>query len=92
MARARLQATVSGRVQGIGFRHFVFEHAERLDLTGWVRNTADRKVEVVAEGERDDLERLLAQLRQGPLLARVQEVQFSWSKDQGEFDAFRVRG
>jgi len=62
----RLHATVSGRVQGVGFRNFVQEEALKLDLTGWVRNTREGDVEVVVEGPEPALSRLMVALRRGP--------------------------
>ena len=62
----RLHAVVEGTVQGVGFRNFVQENAYRLNLTGWVRNRWDGTVEVTAEGDRQDLEKLLQALRRGP--------------------------
>ena len=64
--KARLHAMVEGSVQGVGFRQFVLMTAINLDLTGWVRNTFEGSVEVVAEGRQDILDTLLFALRQGP--------------------------
>ena len=88
---ARLHATVEGRVQGVGFRAFVEQSAETLDLKGWVRNRWDGSVEVVAEGERQDLEKLLAGLRRGPRVSGVADVRFEWQPATGEFTYFSVR-
>jgi len=88
---SRLHAHVEGRVQGVGFRYFVEETAITLDLKGWVRNRWDGSVEVVAEGERQSLEKLLHALRRGPRSAQVSDVRTEWSPASGEFDHFRVR-
>lgn len=88
---ARLHATVEGRVQGVGFRYFVQEVAAGLDLTGWVRNRWDGSVEVVAEGEREKLEKLLASLQRGPRAAFVSNVRAGWDPGTGEFARFSVR-
>jgi acylphosphatase len=88
---ARLHATVVGRVQGVGFRAFVEQSAEVLDLKGWVRNRWDGSVEVVAEGKRQDLEKLLAALRRGPRASGVSDVHFEWQAARGEFTHFSVR-
>lgn len=88
---AALHATVRGRVQGVGFREFVLTHARVLRLTGWVRNGSDGgTVEVVAEGPRVDVSRLLDYLRRGPRGARVDAVDITWSEPTGHFDGFRV--
>ena len=70
-----LYVAVRGRVQGVGFRWFVRERARALGLTGWVRNTSDGAVEVLAEGNDDALQKLRALLRSGPAGARVSEVE-----------------
>lgn len=88
---ARLHAVVEGRVQGVGFRYFVEELADALGLTGWVRNRWDGTVEVLAEGERQLLEKLLAGLRRGPRAAYVTDVQVEWQAYTGEFRRFYVR-
>ena len=88
---ARLDATVHGRVQGVGYRAFVREQARRLGLAGWARNEPDGDVRVLAEGPRDALEALLAKLEQGPPAARVARVTPFWSEASGEFDGFGVR-
>jgi len=87
----RLHATVSGRVQGVGFRNFVQEEALKLDLTGWVRNTREGDVEVVVEGPEPALSRLMVALRRGPRLASVIQVLEDWSAASGEFSHFRMR-
>lgn len=71
----RLQATIHGRVQGVGFRWFVRERAAGLGLGGWVRNRADGAVEVSAEGDPADLDRLLEALAAGPPGALVDRLE-----------------
>ena len=88
---SRLQATVEGRVQGVGFRYFVEEEALALDLKGWVRNRWDGKVEVQAEGERQHLEKFLVAIHRGPLGSRVTNVQVEWLPATGEFTRFYIR-
>ncbi len=90
--QVQLHAVVDGRVQGVGFRYFVLEAALPLNLTGWVRNTAEGQVEVVAEGDRKALERLLELLRHGPRAAFVTGVDQEWQPATGEFVRFDVRG
>jgi acylphosphatase len=69
--------TISGRVQGVGFRYSMAEAAERLGVTGWVRNRRDGTVEAVVDGTPDAVEAILAWARSGPRGARVTEVQVS---------------
>lgn len=88
---ARLHATVEGRVQGVSFRYFVSEQAQRLGLSGWVRNRHNGDVEVMAEGSRYALEKLLAGLNTGPAMAQVTNVEAEWQPTRGEFSSFWVR-
>ena len=81
---------MSGRVQGVGFRRYVRGWARKLDLTGWVRNEPDGTVQLVAEGARPQLERLVRLLWGGPPPARVEDVVASWREAEGAFEAFRV--
>jgi acylphosphatase len=87
----RLHATVEGHVQGVSFRYFVVEQADRLNLTGWTSNLWNGGVEVVAEGPRQDLERLLQSLWIGPPMSRVDHVNVDWQDYIGEFSGFHVR-
>jgi acylphosphatase len=68
----------------------VLRHARALGLTGFVANRHDGRVEVVAEGPRDDLDRLLAELREGPGASVVQAVDVEWGTATGQFGRFDV--
>ena len=87
----RLHAWIGGQVQGVGFRMFVQERAVSLSIIGWVRNRWDGRVEVVAEGERNQLEQFLGKLRDGPRSAHVSELKFEWKNATGEFKNFGIR-
>ena len=87
----RLEAQVTGRVQGVGFRHFVRSQARRLGVDGWVRNESDGSVRLVAEGPREALDDLLKRLETGPAGARVLDVRPDWFEASGEFSGFTVR-
>jgi acylphosphatase len=69
------QLKISGRVQGVGFRYAMAEEAERLGVTGWVRNRRDGTVEAVVDGDTDALEAIVAWARQGPRGAHVTDVE-----------------
>ncbi len=86
-----LRAIVRGRVQEVGFRDFVYARARALGLTGYVRNLPDESaVEVVAEGQRSDLEQLLEKLGEGPRLSHVEGVESEWGEAGGAYDRFGV--
>ena len=65
---------VSGRVQGVGYRWFAVRAAQELGLSGWVRNLPDGRVEALAEGNEDQLERFVERLRKGPIASKVNGV------------------
>jgi acylphosphatase len=87
----RLDATVVGRVQGVGFRWFVLDAARRLDVRGWVSNEADGSVRCVAEGPRTALDALLRELAAGPLGADVERVVPRWGAASGTLGGFEIR-
>ena len=82
---------ITGRVQGVFFRDSTAEAAKRLDVSGYVRNRPDSSVEVVAEGDRDQLTQLRGWCWQGPPKARVDDIETLTSDATGEFDGFDVR-
>jgi len=88
----RLHAQIYGRVQGVSFRFYTERRAIDLRLTGWIRNKVDGSVEVVAEGQQIDLEKLLKFLHQGPSGARVERVEHQWQQATGEFRDFLITG
>lgn len=90
-ATKRLSARITGRVQGVGFRHFTTTRARQLELNGWVRNEPDGSVRLEAEGEKEALDTLLDAVREGPRAARVDDVGIQWKDATDEFDTFRVR-
>ena len=87
----RLDVTVGGRVQGVGFRYFVLREATDLGLDGWVANTPDGAVRCVAEGPRERLEILLDRVREGPAAAIVERVSEAWMPATGTLGPFGVR-
>jgi acylphosphatase len=87
--------TVRGRVQGVGFRWFVEAEAHKLRIAGWVRNTSDGAVELLAVGSSAQLAALQAKLWQGPRAARVDDVEERPAdrSEAGEGEAtFRIEG
>jgi len=83
---------VEGDVQGVGFRHFTWRMANRLGLTGWVRNLPDGKVEALADGEPARLSQFEAELRRGPGMASVTNLLGTEIPDQSErFNSFEIR-
>jgi acylphosphatase len=89
--RSAVRATVSGQVQGVGFRDATVARARELGVLGWVRHREDGGVWVHAEGEREAVDALVAFLHQGPAEARVEAVELERAKVEGH-EQFAVRG
>jgi acylphosphatase len=80
-----------GRVQGVGFRYFVWREAETLSIDGWVRNCADGTVEALAGGSAHDLDRFQNRLEEGPRWSRVTSVEVTDEPDGEVPDGFEIR-
>ncbi len=87
----RVHLTISGDVQGVSFRSYARQEALRLGVSGWVRNTPDGSVEIVAEGEEALLGKLIALCRQGPRHAAVAHVAIAWEPFTGAFSGFSIK-
>jgi acylphosphatase len=89
-----LHFLIQGRVQGVGFRWYVQREASQLNLRGWVRNTEEGEVEVMACGETADLAELRASLRRGPRGGRVDRlVEHQLAETEAaDLSAFRIDG
>jgi tRNA pseudouridine55 synthase len=83
-------AKVYGRVQGVGYRYFVKEKAQNLDIFGYVKNLEDGTVEVLAQGSEENLQKLIEELKKGPFLARVDKLDVVFRKPLNIFSHFRI--
>jgi acylphosphatase len=88
--KVRAHLYISGMVQGVFFRSSTKSEATRLGVKGWVRNLSDGRVEVVAEGEKEDVEKLVAWCHRGPVGARVVKVDLQWEGYTGEYSSFSI--
>ena len=82
---------VWGRVQGVGFRSFVGQQAQRLGVMGWVRNVGYNQVEVRAEGHEETLNAFLEIVKDGPSVSRVERHEAKWGEFKEKFSKFQVR-
>ncbi|MDR0551747.1 MAG: acylphosphatase [Spirochaetaceae bacterium] len=86
------EAVVSGRVQGVGFRYRAKEEADKLKISGWVRNLNNGDVEVYAEGTEAQLTSFLGWLNKGPPWAHVENVGVQWlNTSSGKHNRFVIR-
>lgn len=82
---------VTGRVQGVWFRKYTEEKARMLGIKGWVKNTADGNVLVVAQAEKKDLETFMDYLKIGPPMSRVDKIIPSEIQGLSDFDNFSIK-
>jgi len=82
---------IYGQVQGVFFRAFVKERAGELDLVGWVYNMPVGTVEIIAEGEEENLKKLIEYCKEGPKFAKVDRVEVKWMEAGGKFEAFEIK-
>ena len=90
MERTRLHVYYQGRVQGVGFRWTVREVAAGFDVTGWVRNLSDGRVELVAEGEHPELESFQDAIQKAGFRRFICVATEDWSRGAGEFRGFEI--
>jgi acylphosphatase len=92
MSRNQLQVLYSGRVQGVGFRYTVKVTTREFEVTGTVRNLADGRVELVAEGERAELEAFQQAIRESGVGQFIRSEETNWSEARGGFRGFEILG
>lgn len=91
IVRQKLNLKIFGDVQGVGFRYYTVELARDLGLSGWVKNDSDGSVELLAEGEEEKLQNLLSWAKKGPPLAKVTNIESTFSEATNQFSSFEVR-
>lgn len=74
MDKTQKHVKISGRVQGVGFRHFTRQNAQDLGITGWVRNERNGDVEAVLQGDEENVQKMIERLRSGPRTSRVDDL------------------
>lgn len=92
MDKIRVHLIISGRVQGVGYRYSTLAKAQELGLTGWVKNTFDRKVEAILEGDKSDIDIMVKWCYEGPSMAFVSNIEIFTEKYTGEFQSFTIKG
>ena len=87
----RFHVVVSGRVQGVCFRHYTVDMARKLGIKGWVRNLYSGEVEALVEGKKPGIDQMVAWLRQGPPMAHVRDMKVTEEPSiPGEFQDFNI--
>ena len=88
--KVRAHAIISGRVQGVFYRMETKRAADRIGVTGWVKNRPEGTVEAVFEGAKNQVEAVLKWCWDGPRLAKVDDIDVTWEPFAGEFTSFDV--
>jgi acylphosphatase len=86
-----LKIIVKGRVQGVGFRYFVYQQAEKLDVKGYAENLYNGDVEIVAQAEKGMLDEFIKAVRVGPRFASVSDLQAEPINLKENFDGFYIK-
>lgn len=89
--KMQLYVLITGKVQGVGFRNFTQLNARQLGVKGYAKNLPNGKVEVVAEGDKAQLDALIALLKKGPRFARVDSLDVDARSFTGEYESFGIR-
>lgn len=92
MARSRLHMYYEGRVQGVGFRYTAKRVALEFEVTGTVRNLPDGRVELIAEGEREELDSFRDAVRDSGLSGFIKKETEQWAEATNEFRGFEIVG
>lgn len=82
---------VSGFVQGVGFRYYVFNRAMRLGLKGYVKNLYNGDVEIETEGDRSLIEEFIREVKVGPRAAKVNDIKICWKEPEQHYKHFEIR-
>lgn len=89
--KIRAHIFASGKVQGVFYREKTRKQAEKIGVTGWVKNLADGRVEAIFEGDRDKVEKMVNWARKGPIWAKIEALDVVWEDHHGEFNGFEIR-
>ncbi len=81
---------VSGFVQGVGYRQFVLRQAQDYNLTGWVTNLPDGRVEILFQGDKNTIQKAIEECRKGPFLSEVEDIAVDWTEDGQDYNDFKI--
>jgi len=88
---SRARVVVTGLVQGVGYRYFVYRKAKDYKLKGFVKNLYSDDVEVVLEGDKGIIVDFIQELKIGPMSAQVTDVKVEWEEGESKYDDFQIR-
>lgn len=88
--KKRVQLIIFGEVQGVSFRFLAKRQALINNLSGTVKNKKDRTVEIIAEGEEDDIKNMIEWCNKGPEFSHVEKIDLKWDKFKGSYKSFEI--
>ena len=88
--KAKVHIVLSGRVQGVAFRYYARNMADKLGVKGWIRNLDNGDVEAVIEGKKVAVQQMVVWCKKGPSLAVVENISIDWQAYTGEFHKFNI--
>jgi acylphosphatase len=88
--KKEIECNIKGRVVMVMFRDFAQRKAKSLNLVGTAKNLKDNSVQIIAQGEKEKLEKYISFLKKGPILARVDDISVFWKEPIQKFDGFRI--
>ncbi len=88
--KVRAHVLVTGRVQGVYFRGYTRNKAQKYNVNGWVRNLPDGRVEAVLEGDKEDVDNLIMSIEKGPSYSKVTDLEVKWEDYMDEFKDFQI--
>lgn len=89
--KVRAHVIISGKVQGVNFRHYTKVKASERNVNGWIKNLPDGRVEAIFEGEEKDVKEVIEFCKKGPPSSRVENVEVEWCEFKGEYKSFEIR-
>ena len=89
-SKSSVHIIIKGKVQGVSFRYFTLNEAQKLNIVGWVRNKPDGNVEAVAQGDETKLELFINILKQGSSFSRVDNVALDWEHVEQDYTEFAI--
>ena len=91
MVNVRKHIYIHGKVQRVGFRAFIKQHAKKNNVHGWAKNLSDGRVEAILTGKKVNVKRLIKKIKKGPRMARVDKVDIFDEQYRGEFTTFSIK-
>jgi len=82
---------LAGRVQGVGFRYFAEARAAKYNIKGYVKNTYDNKVEIICQGEPDNLDKFILEVKNGPSFSHIINVEMEEIENSPIYDSFGIK-